>query len=151
FNPAAERIFGRSNAEALGHDVAEMFIPSAWRGERRAGVADWFATSQRTGSNRRIELRGLRPDGSEFPVELTIAPIEIPDGPPLFTASIRDLSERNRQETAAEERVRLANLGIDVGNALIQDASLPQMLRGCCEAMIRNLDGAFARIWSIDE
>ncbi len=62
-----------------------------------------------------------------------------------------DVAVRRETEKTAEERARLAHVGIDVGNALIDDVSLPDMLRRCCEAMIGNLNGAFARIWTVDE
>ncbi len=99
---------------------------------------------------RRVELTAQRSDGSEFPVELAVTRLPV-DGPPMFTAFIRDITARKREERAAEERERLSALAMDVGNALIQGDDLPEILRRCCEAMVHHLDGAFARIWTLDE
>ena len=62
----------------------------------------------------------------------------------------RHIRERRRQEIANEERTRLATLSADVANALIRADSLPEILQRCAEALIRNLDGALARIWTLD-
>ena len=62
----------------------------------------------------------------------------------------RHIRERRRQEIANEERTRLATLSADVANALIRADSLPEILQRCAEALIRNLDGALARVWTLD-
>src|SRR5262249_56080153 len=49
------------------------------------------------------------------------------------------------------EQLRLAAFGRDVGLAMSQGEGLPDMLRCCTEAMVRHLDGALARIWTLDE
>jgi signal transduction histidine kinase len=53
-------------------------------------------------------------------------------------------------EAALRERMRLAALGADVGVALTRGETLPDMLRHCAEAMVRHLDAAFARIWTLN-
>src|ERR1700678_550837 len=67
-----------------------------------------------------------------------------------YVAVGRHIRERRRQEIASEERTRLATLSADVANALIRADSLPEILQRCAEALIRNLDGALARIWTLD-
>ncbi len=56
-----------------------------------------------------------------------------------------------RERTALYERTRLAELNADVGQALIGDDSLANMLRRCAGAMVEHLDAAFARIWTLNE
>ncbi|MDR3633764.1 MAG: PAS domain S-box protein [Isosphaeraceae bacterium] len=150
FNPAAERTFGYAREDALGRELAALIIPPALRDRHREGLRHYAASGAGAMLGRRIELPALRADGSEFPVELAISPIAL-DGPPMFTAYLRDITERKRDEAAVEERERLANLGADVGAALIEGESLPDMLQLCCEALVRHLHGAFARIWTLDD
>jgi GAF domain-containing protein len=59
--------------------------------------------------------------------------------------------ERKQTEERLQEQLRLAAFGRDVGQALSQADSLPDMLRRCAEAMVRHLDGALARIWTLHE
>src|SRR5262249_25458412 len=59
--------------------------------------------------------------------------------------------ERKRAEAALAERGRLATLTAEIGLALTRRQSLPQLLQHCAEALVRYLDAAFARIWTLDE
>ncbi|GAC1470224.1 MAG: hypothetical protein NVSMB9_15110 [Isosphaeraceae bacterium] len=151
FNPAAERLFGHSREAVLGRELAGLIIPSSLREAHRKGMAHYMASGEGPVLGRRIEVPALRADGTEFPVELAITPIQL-EGPPMFTAYLRDLSERKKEEAAVEERARLAALAEGVGTALIiHGDSLPDMLRRCCELLVLHLDGAFARIWELVE
>ena len=107
WNPAAEAMFGRTADEVRGRELAELIIPPAFRDAHRRGMAHYLATGEGPALNRRLELAALRADGTEFPVELSILPIET-DGPPTFTGYIRDITERKREEAEQAERVRLA-------------------------------------------
>src|SRR5207249_1542530 len=97
FNSAAEEIFGYSAKDALGREMAELIIPPSLRGAHREGLRNYLETGEGPVLNQRLEITGMRADGSEFPVELTIARIEL-DGPPTFTGFIRDISERKKRE-----------------------------------------------------
>jgi PAS domain S-box-containing protein len=63
----------------------------------------------------------------------------------------QDITERKQAEEALLQRTRLAILGSAVGIALTQTGSLPEILRHCSEALVTNLDAAFARIWTLNE
>jgi two-component system cell cycle sensor histidine kinase/response regulator CckA len=97
FNPAAERAFGYTQQEALGREMAELIIPETLRESHRRGLALFNATNAGPGHGRRMELAAMRADGREFPVELAISRIVI-DGKAMFTAYMRDITER--QEAA---------------------------------------------------
>ena len=104
FNPAAERIFGYSRSEVIGRALAQVIIPSRLRERHSAGLARYLATGEAPLLGKRLELSGLRADGSEVAVELSIK--RMPgDGPPSFAGFVRDLTER---EQAAETNARLA-------------------------------------------
>ncbi|MEO5989561.1 MAG: PAS domain S-box protein [Candidatus Eisenbacteria bacterium] len=97
FNPAAEKTFGYSRSEAVGQELAELIIPASLRDRHREGMAHYLETGEGPVLGKRIELRALHANGTEFPVELAITRIPIP-GPPLFTAYLRDISERKHLE-----------------------------------------------------
>jgi PAS domain S-box-containing protein len=93
FNPAAERTFGYREDEVVGKELASLIIPPPMREQHRRGLAHYLATGEGPVLNRRLELTAVRSDGTEFPVELTVS--RIPgEGPPVFTAHLRDITER---------------------------------------------------------
>jgi PAS domain S-box-containing protein len=102
WNPAAARTFGYAREVALGQDLAELIIPPEFRERHRHGMARYLATGHGPVLGKRIELEAQRADGSRFPVELTIIPIELA-GRPHFTAYLRDLTDRTRAEAALRE------------------------------------------------
>lgn len=63
----------------------------------------------------------------------------------------RDITERRLAEKELEERVRIALMSGDIGIALTRSESLREMLQSCVEALVKHLDAAFARIWTINE
>ncbi len=97
FNPAAETTFGHLRDEAVGRPVVEL-IPE-WETDR-AGVDRRLGDERILG--RRIEVTAVRADGSEFPAELTVTRVE-GKKPPLFTASLRDITDRVRAEEELRE------------------------------------------------
>ena len=73
---------------------------------------------------------------------------------PAIERELRDAEvrrERRRAQTALLERARLAELTSEVGSALTQAGGLRETLQLCAEALVRHLDVAFARIWTLDE
>ncbi|MGH3016737.1 MAG: PAS domain S-box protein, partial [Gaiellaceae bacterium] len=93
WNRAAETIFGYPAGEATGREMAELIVPPALREAHRRGLARVLESRRGVGLDRRLELTGMRSDGSEFPVELTITRIPLP-GPPTFTGYLRDITDR---------------------------------------------------------
>ena len=93
FNGAAEALFGYSRAAVVGEVLANLLIPERYRELHRQGLERYLITGKTSVIGRRLELSALRKDGSEFPIELTIARVPV-EGPPLFTAYVRDNSHR---------------------------------------------------------
>ena len=99
FNPAAERTFGYRAADALGRELAELIVPAATRDQHRRAIAHGLATGEWRLLGRRIELVAMRSDGSEFPVELSLAlPQSTENDGLVFYGFVRDISERRRGE-----------------------------------------------------
>jgi PAS domain S-box-containing protein len=97
FNPAAEQIFRAPRDGVVGLDMAEVIVPPALRERHRRGFARYLKTGESRLLDRRIEIVGMRSDGTEFPVELTITRINVL-GPPRFTGYVRDITDRKRAE-----------------------------------------------------
>ena len=101
FNPAAERTFGYLQHEAVGRPLVDLIIPSDLRQAHREGLVEHRKTGQQRVLGRRIETRGVRRNGEQFPIELTITHIQGDGGRTLFTGFLRDISDRKRAEASS--------------------------------------------------
>ena len=91
----SEVIFGWSTEEAIGKQLAELIIPPRYRQQHLEGIKRFVSTGEGKVLGTRIEVSALKKDGTEFPVELTIAPIMV-NGEPAFSSFIRDITEQRK-------------------------------------------------------
>ena len=108
FNPAAEAMFGYTAAEAVGKPMDVLIVPPSLRAAHRRGIKRYLAGGDGPILGQRVEMTSMRADGTEFPAEIAIMPIQS-EGPPLFTGQVRDLTERRRWE----EELQLAREELD--------------------------------------
>jgi PAS domain S-box-containing protein len=102
FNAAAEQMFRCPAAEAIGGPL-DRFVPERFRAIHRQHIVEFDKTGVTTRAmGHQRALAALRADGVEFPVEATISQITV-GGQKLFTAIVRDVSERRRAEEALRE------------------------------------------------
>ena len=101
WNAAAERLFGYLEAEINGQPLT-VLMPERFRSPHSAGLARIAAGEAPHITGKTIELAGLRKDGSEFPLELSLAQWQAADGQ-FFTAIIRDITQRKQAEDALKE------------------------------------------------
>lgn len=100
FNPAAETIFGYSWTEALGQPLSQLIIPPQHRAAHEAGMQRLKTSGvKRVVDGGRIQISAVRKSGEEFPVELSIASSDGPDGM-IFIAYLRDISVQQQAEAA---------------------------------------------------
>lgn len=105
-NPATERMFGYATGELLGRPLT-VLMPERFHASHRTGLQRFLTTGDAKVIGRTIELAGLRKDGEEFPVELSLAVCRTPDAT-FFTGILRDITRRRRAERElADQRAQL--------------------------------------------
>jgi PAS domain S-box-containing protein len=98
-NAAAAEMFGRDRESVIGQELAELLIPPALRERHREALQRFRRTGRGRILGRRLELSAMRADGSEFPIELTVTRVQLPDPTEiLFTGYLRDITPRRRAE-----------------------------------------------------
>jgi PAS domain S-box-containing protein len=135
FNPAAERTFGYAREDAIGKEMAELIIPPYLRERHRRGLARLLAGGDAPVLGKRIELTGMRADGSEFPVELTIDQVPGRE-PPVFSGFIRDITRRRSNEDALRFLVETTaaldtSLDLDTIAQTLARMTVPYLADGC--------------------
>jgi PAS domain S-box-containing protein len=103
-NERAETLFGYGRKELLDQPV-ERLVPERFRGTHSAHRAQYASAPLARPMGGGRELWGLRKDGSEFPVEISLSPIETDEGA-LVSSAIRDISERRRVEASLKQANR---------------------------------------------
>jgi PAS domain S-box-containing protein len=119
-NSQAEKLFGYQRAELIGRPV-EMLLPPRYRDKHGGDRGAYFREPKIRPMGAGLELHGMREDGEEFPIEISLSPLETEEGT-LVSSAIRDITERKHAEAA---RARLAAI---VESS--QDAILSRDLEG---------------------
>ena len=144
FNPAAERTFGYSRKEALGRTMAELIVPPSLRERHIAAFARFVKTREGSMLGRRVELTGMRADGSEFPVELALSLVEAE--PVLICGALRDISTTKQAENhlreLAEEQATLRQ----VATLVAYESSPERLVAVVVEQVARVFDVPLVRL-----
>jgi PAS domain S-box-containing protein len=101
-NSQTERLFGYSRDELSGQHI-EVLLPEQFRHKHAAQRIEYFNAPQFRPMGAGLELKGRRKDGSEFPVEISLSPIETEEGLQVI-GSVRDVSGRKQSERAVQDK-----------------------------------------------
>ena len=147
WNHGAEELYGYSAEEMIGNYVSVLYPPDH--------LDEFAPLVEKVRQGKRIncyESVRVRKDGTRLDVSLTFSPVYDTTGRITGTVTIaRDITERKRAEAEMTERHRLATLVAEVGVALTGAESLRQGLQQCAEILVRNINAALARIWTVNE
>jgi PAS domain S-box-containing protein len=126
FNRGAEHIFGYEKAEVLGSNLNRL-LPAQFRAHH-AEYVEAFGRSPESARlmGHRREVFGLRKDGSEFPAEASILKLDAPDGRRLYTALVRDVTDRKKME---QQQQFLADVSVALSGSLDYEATLDSVVR----------------------
>jgi PAS domain S-box-containing protein len=142
-NRAGERQFGYTYGEVIGKNIA-ILIPERFRSAHQAGMERFLTTRNPRMIGNTVELEGLKKDGSEFPIELSLSTWTAKEGP-FFSGVIRDITERRNWERSlkeSEEQLRVIFEGSKDG-ILLADVESRKFHTGnqaICDMLQYNLD-----------
>ncbi len=145
FNPAAEKMFGWQAEEVIGKPAA-LLVPEEYRPLHIQGFQRYVNTRQPRMIGRTVEVHGLRKDGHDFPVEISLSALSMgqgANGQVQFLAAIRDLSERNKMRAVLVQSEKLASIGLlsagvahEINNPLAFVANNLAVLERDCKGLL---------------
>ena len=134
WNRHAQETFGWTAAEAIGQNLGDLIVPPSLREAHHRGLRRFNAEGIARVLDKRLELTGLRRDGSELPVELSITLISR-DGSDAFVGFVRDISGRREAEAQLEYQVRESRLMLRLSELGGSDKPFDEALVGTLDAI----------------
>lgn len=104
WNRNASAVFGYSLDDAMGSKLVDLVIPDRYKVDHDNGMARFLKTGEGPVLNKRFEISAVNKQRDEFPIELAISPVTI-GGETHFSAFIRDISERRKNEEIREHLI----------------------------------------------
>jgi PAS domain S-box-containing protein len=150
WNRHAEAIFGWTAQEAVGRNLGELIVPPELRSAHEQGLARFNQDGVARVLDTRLELSGLKRDGSQIPVELSITLVSR-EGRDAFVGFLRDISERRRAEEQLAYQVRESRLMLDLSEQASRATDFDETLVATLDAICELADWPVGHAFLIDE
>jgi PAS domain S-box-containing protein len=125
WNPAAERIFGYPTEDAVGRNLHDLIAPIRYHASYKAGFETFLRTGEGMALGRTVDLNGLRKDGTEVPIQLSLSGVKLKDGWHSI-GLVRDVTDRRQAEAEKEAVVNDLHEALSDlrdANQLLEDAT----------------------------
>lgn len=147
-NPAAESLLGWSRAEVIGEPLT-ILMPERFRERHLAGFRRYLETGEARIIGKAIHVPALTRSGREVDVDLSISVLSSAGEPPLFVATLRDLTEQ--VELERQVRVgRYLRAVVTSTSEMTAGQSRDRVLEVVVSTLVKDLDAALARVWLRD-
>jgi PAS domain S-box-containing protein len=110
WNKSAEKIFGYPESEIIGQPITKI-IPDRYKKQHEEGLQSFLKSGEFRVAGKTIEVHGINKKGVEVPIEMSLTVQKIEKEKTLFTAIIRDLTERKKMEGALLQSEKLKSIG----------------------------------------
>ncbi len=144
WNPAAEKIFGYSEAEALGKNLHELLTPERFQDVSHAAFHHFRSTGEGAAIGKTLELAGLRKDGSEFLLDLSLSAVKL-KGKWNAVGIVRDITERKKGELAVLRLNRTLRTLSACNETLVHANSESDLLNSICRLIVE--EGGYGLAW----
>jgi PAS domain S-box-containing protein len=137
FNPAAEDMFGYTRLDILGRSV-DLLLPPGDRAQQMSALNQYLTTGGGPLAGPQVELTGRRADGSDLPLELTVARLGS-DNRAVLTGFVRDITERRALEEQLRQSQKLEAIGRLAGGVAHDFNNILMSIMGAADLLLMQL------------